>query len=51
MDIVPFWMAAKIGWLRKILQKDYLEEEEKVIIYTSSQWDTTSTKIQRQKTG
>ena len=29
MDIVPFWMAAKIGWLRKMLQKDYLEEEKK----------------------
>ena len=36
MDIVPFWMAAKIGWLRKMLQKDYLEEK-KVIIYIFNQ--------------
>jgi hypothetical protein len=28
MDIIPFWMAAKIGWLGKILQKDYLEEKK-----------------------
>ena len=37
MDIVPFWMATKLGWLRKILQKDYLEEEEKVITYIFNQ--------------
>ena len=28
MDIKPFWMSAKIGWLRKFLQKDYNEEKK-----------------------
>ena len=28
MDIIPFWMAAKIGWLRKLLQKDYNEDKK-----------------------
>ena len=28
MDTVPFWMATKLGWLRKILQKDYLEAKK-----------------------
>ena len=25
MDTVPFWMGGKMGWLRKILQKEYNE--------------------------
>ena len=29
MDIAPFWMGGKIGWLRKILQKDYNESKNK----------------------
>ena len=28
MDTVPFWMATKLGWLRKMLQKDYLETKK-----------------------
>ena len=28
MDIAPFWMGGKIGWLRKILQKDYNESQK-----------------------
>ena len=28
MDIKHFWMAAKIGWLRKLLQKDYNEDKK-----------------------
>ena len=25
IDITPFWMGGKIGWLRRILQKEYNE--------------------------
>ena len=50
MDIIPFWMAAKIGWLRKLLQKDY-NEERKLTIYIISQQTITLTKIQKQRTG
>ena len=28
MDTKPFWMATKLGWLRKIIQKDYLEKKK-----------------------
>ena len=28
MDINSFWMSAKIGWLRKFLQKDYNEDKK-----------------------
>ena len=28
MDTKPFWMATKLGWLRKILQKGYLEKKK-----------------------
>ena len=30
MDTKPFWMATKLGWLRKILQKDYLEKKKAI---------------------
>ena len=28
MDIIPFWMAAKIGRLSKLLKKDYNEDKK-----------------------
>ena len=43
MDTTPFWMATKLGWLRKILQKDYLEK--KAIISTNKQIAETSMRI------
>ena len=29
MDIKLFWMSAKIGWLRRLLQKEYNEMKRK----------------------
>ena len=50
MDTIPFWMATKLGWLRKMLQKDYLETK-KAIISTNKHMGGTLTRIQKQKTG
>jgi len=50
MDTKPFWMATKLGWLRKILQKDYLEKK-KATTSTHNQIVETSMRIQRRKTG